>query len=283
MPATPFIKALELQRYKKLKLQLEEFNDTEVLWVKLGHCCRALGYIDQAIAAFEQSLHIGGNAMEAERVLAILRGEPVLKLANENNNPSITPFLLQDDFLSKSEIQCVWSVYKQHCSSMRESEVEGNLINPNHRKSKAINLKSNSNLSFFKNKVLDQLMKAYSVFQIPFPEDNKLSLELTSHADGGFFNIHNDIDPNNPVRLLSYVYYFHTQPKKFDGGELHLLDTSKSNLEYNHRLTCINPINNRLVIFPSYAFHRVCEVSLNSTDNIDARHTLNGWHLDLNR
>ena len=56
----------------------------------------------------------------------------------------------------------------------------------------------------------------------PFELD-ELELELVAHGDGAFFGRHIDIftgaDANiGQQRILSAVYYFHTQPKGFSGG-----------------------------------------------------------------
>ena len=49
--------------------------------------------------------------------------------------------------------------------------------------------------------------------------------QLAAHNDGAFYKVHIDTGPtgtNRATRLISAVYYFHNDPKGFDGGELRL-------------------------------------------------------------
>lgn len=277
----PFIKELELKRYTRLNFLLKSAPAQENLWIQLGHCCRSLGLLDEAIEAYKESL---STHREVQEPLKILTGEDYQRAQSSQGLGVLpAPFLLKDNFLSDNEVGKVWEIYKQNASSMNHSKIAGDIINTELRMSKVINLCSNKHVAFFKAKISSQLEQAYSYFQIPFPSRNELVIDLTSHGDEDFFDTHSDLNPANPIRQLSYVYYFHTLPKIFEGGELHLFDTDPFTQTHNSRSTCIQPIHNRLIIFPSYVYHRVCKISLDSNTPADCRHSLNGWHSDLNK
>lgn len=115
-----------------------------------------------------------------------------------------------------------------------------------------------------------------------------LELEIAAHGDGAFFHRHRDI-PLGPGRaplggdrsgtqdrLLSAVLYFHSEPKAFSGGALRLyriggdVDTEEDRVE-------IEPLNNSLLVFPSWATHEVCRVSCPGNRFEDHRFAVNAW------
>ena len=111
----------------------------------------------------------------------------------------------------------------------------------------------------------------------PF-EPSLVELELAAHNHGSHFTIHSDTyrsdQPAIGDRMLSAVYYFHEEPKRFTGGALRL-----------HRLGAqagdagldIGPDHNRLVVFPSWWPHEVLRVSCERRRFEDSRFSLNCW------
>ena len=96
--------------------------------------------------------------------------------------------------------------------------------------------------------------------------------QITAHGNGDYFKIHTDKNDRHCLdRVISYVYYFHTQPKGFEGGELALY----SDREKRDRVL-ITPDNNTLVCFSSMTWHEVLPV-VGGTAFKDARFTVNGW------
>ena len=83
--------------------------------------------------------------------------------------------------------------------------------------------------------------------------------------------------------MLSYVYYFHQQPKAFTGGQLQLFDTNTKLNTASTTMTTIEPIHNSLIVFPSNYYHQVCTVNMPNHDRIWGRHTINGWLVDAEK
>lgn len=115
------------------------------------------------------------------------------------------------------------------------------------------------------------------------PENFKLDTQLTAHNDGDYFRIHADFGSAYTLnRILTYVYYFHKEPRAFTGGSIRLYD---SHIEGSVRhaaetYTDIEPENNSILFFPSYVLHEVLPISCPSPAFADRRFTLNGWILD---
>jgi len=109
---------------------------------------------------------------------------------------------------------------------------------------------------------------------------SQVEMQLTAHNDGCFYKIHNDSgSPETDTRVISYVYYFHKQPKNFSGGNLRLYATEwNNNYALNEReFIDIEPHNNSIVFFDSRCKHEVMPVSCPSRRFEDGRFTLNGW------
>ena len=104
--------------------------------------------------------------------------------------------------------------------------------------------------------------------------------QLTAGNDGHYYRLHNDSGhgETNP-RRLSCVYYFFRDPKAFEGGELRLYDTERQGEETRPSKTfrAIEPVSNRLVVFPSDAFHEVRPVSCLSGAFADSRFAVTTW------
>jgi tetratricopeptide (TPR) repeat protein len=99
--------------------------------------------------------------------------------------------------------------------------------------------------------------------------DDKPSIEvkLTAHHHGGFFKIHHDGFELYPgvERVISWVYYFHQEPKSYRGGDLVLFDSDRDESDHQFVLsdyTRYIPKNNQVVFFPSEFYHGVTPVHL---------------------
>jgi SM-20-related protein len=89
--------------------------------------------------------------------------------------------------------------------------------------------------------------------------------QLTASGNGDYFKIHTDSSPITSSRIISYVYYFHSTPKPFTGGELRLYE-NRDALKFKE----IEPKNNSLILFKSDCWHEVMPVK-NSGNFADSR------------
>ena len=107
-----------------------------------------------------------------------------------------------------------------------------------------------------------------------------IEVQMTATGDGEFFRMHSD-DGSEPVssRALTFVYYYHTEPKPFTGGELRLYGTEYRNghPEPNGSYRVVMPLQNQIVFFPSGTLHEVLQVDSPSQDFAGSRFTVNGW------
>src|SRR5690348_5401353 len=116
---------------------------------------------------------------------------------------------------------------------------------------------------------------------VPPPLPDSLEVGLAAHGDGAFYRPHVDLvignDVNNPTaeagRVLSAVYYFHAEPKRFSGGELRLF-----RLGSDSDFVDIEPLQNSLIAFHSWMRHEVRPVMVPGGDFRDYRFAINCWY-----
>lgn len=134
----------------------------------------------------------------------------------------------------------------------------------------------------FARALADAFRRARPQLGLPPLTVREVELQASVYLDGGFYQPHRDIGPNN-TRRVTWVYYLHRAPKRFSGGELILYDTDLEHdgcYDSNASQRC-EPVDNQLIFFPSEYFHEVCATYCPSGDFADARFTLNGWfHTD---
>jgi len=113
----------------------------------------------------------------------------------------------------------------------------------------------------------------------PFPI-SRIETQATASNHGDFFHCHSDNGAEAvAAREITFVYFFHREPKQFSGGELRIYDSRRENDNYvptaNYRT--IVPEQNQLVLFASGLSHEITPVDCPSGQFADSRFTVNGW------
>jgi hypothetical protein len=109
---------------------------------------------------------------------------------------------------------------------------------------------------------------------------SRVEMQITASNDGDFFHWHCDNTGEAIVsREITFVYFFHREPKTFRGGELRIYDSQWENGMYrptqNYRT--IVPQQNQVVLFASALAHEITPVECPSRAFADSRFTVNGW------
>jgi 2OG-Fe(II) oxygenase superfamily len=93
---------------------------------------------------------------------------------------------------------------------------------------------------------------------------------VSRYGNCDFYKKHQDTRRDHiTYRLVTLVYYVNTIPEQFTGGSL-LFGSGEQKLR-------IEPRHNRVVVFPSFTFHEVENVRLNSERWEDGRFSINYW------
>lgn len=111
----------------------------------------------------------------------------------------------------------------------------------------------------------------------PF-EMSDIELEMVAYNDRAHFALHSDTytrdQKSRGDRMLSAIYYFHRQPKRFDGGclRVHRIGAQPGDAGVD-----IPPDDNSLVVFPAWGPHEVLPVMCRSKLFADSRFAINCW------
>jgi Rps23 Pro-64 3,4-dihydroxylase Tpa1-like proline 4-hydroxylase len=104
-----------------------------------------------------------------------------------------------------------------------------------------------------------------------------IDIQLVAHGEGAFYSRHIDTitqSDRRQTRVLSAVYYFHRQPRAFEGGALRLYAIGDPQFR---SFIDISPEHNTLLVFPSWALHAVMPVQCESQRFADSRFAINIW------
>lgn len=191
------------------------------------------------------------------------------------------------DFLTKRDLRGLTRYVLQHESDFTPSTVishEGpdSASDPSYRKSMVL-----YNLGEYTSLIQDRLLTLLpevltACNREAFPISH-VDIQVTASNDGDFFKVHQDNSSADPVdisrREISFVYYFHSEPKAFTGGQLKLYNSQDGKVQQAKKRTTqtITPRQNALVLFPSSYDHEVLPVRCPSRKFVNSRFTVNGW------
>jgi SM-20-related protein len=133
---------------------------------------------------------------------------------------------------------------------------------------------------FFKSQVEQALPSALEELHLPVRKAQRISLQITSTGDGGFYKPHTDNSPHDRNRrLLSFVFFCNQRCGSFQGGELRIYDTQSHDSMWDSevKVHVIAPEQNRIIFFRSDYVHEISPVICPSNELKDTRLTLNGW------
>lgn len=105
-----------------------------------------------------------------------------------------------------------------------------------------------------------------------------LEMELAAHGDGAFFCRHTDVRRDilgaGSSRHVSAVLYFHSMPRRFEGGTLRVYGAGQDG---ENCWEDIEPRHGSVIFFPSGLWHEVLPVHAPNVPFEHQRFALNVW------
>jgi Rps23 Pro-64 3,4-dihydroxylase Tpa1-like proline 4-hydroxylase len=222
-----------------------------------------------------QAVNLGPRAavMQAESNVAVL------------DLPATLPgrCIVLDEFLAPAELEALMAYTMASEGQFQVSEVIspdlGGAVDFEYRRSRIL-----QDLGVHRDVVLNRIQAFLPrVFEQlggePFPV-SRIEAQITASNDGDFFRWHNDNGQGEiATREITFVYFFHREPKQFQGGELRLYDSRWDEGIYRPQETyrSIVPQQNQAILFLSSLAHEITAVECPSKAFADSRFTLNGW------
>lgn len=193
------------------------------------------------------------------------------------------PVLVLEEFLAPQELDRLAQYVQAHESDFVLSEVvapgaAATTVDFEHRKSRVL-FELGEHEDVISGRILSYLPRILPAVSLePFPIA-RVEAQITASNHGDFFRPHEDNgDPPLRTRELTFVYFFHREPKAFLGGELRIYDPRATNGGSAVRACrVIVPQQNQIVFFPSHLLHEITPVNCASRAFADSRFTLNGW------
>jgi SM-20-related protein len=194
------------------------------------------------------------------------------------------PCVVLDEFLTSSELNVLIGYVLAHEMQFEVSEVlspgaTGNAVDYEHRRSRVL-MDLGGHEKMISDRLLTCLPRIIQKWgRDPFPV-SRIEAQATASNHGDFFHCHCDNGAEAvAAREVTFVYFFHREPKQFSGGELRIYDSRRDNNHYaptaNYRT--IVPEQNQLVLFASGLSHEITPVECMSGKFADSRFTVNGW------
>ncbi len=189
-----------------------------------------------------------------------------------------------DEFLAPQELVQLTRFTLEREAEFQASEVlsptaENGLVNYDHRRSRVLTeLGEHQDVMLERIKavlpsVLEKLgMKEFNI--------SAVEAQITASGDEDFFHFHSDNGADHvSSRHLTFVYFFHREPRQFEGGELRIHDAALEGDQYVSQgsYQTVIPQQNQIVFFPCELMHEVTAVKCATGLFADSRFTLNGW------
>jgi SM-20-related protein len=203
------------------------------------------------------------------------------------DRPEVLPgkCVLLDEFLAPQELDELTRFTLEHEADFIASEVispaadGGGIVNYEHRRSHVLmDLAQHQDLVLERIKaVLPQVLQRLGMEEFSIAE---VEVQVTASNDGDFFRFHSDNGSDRVLsRYLTFVYFFHHEPRQFEGGELRIHDArlEEGNYVSEGSYQTIVPQQNQIVFFPCELLHEITPVNCPSGRFADSRFTLNGW------
>ena len=200
--------------------------------------------------------------------------------------PAVLPAkcVVLDEFLAPQELDELTRFTLEHEVDFSASEVisptaDGGVINYEHRRSRVLmDLAQHQEVMLERIKsVLPQVLRTLGMEEFSI---EGVELQVTASNDGDFFHFHSDNGSDRVAnRYLTFVYFFHREPRQFEGGELRIHDARLEEGSYvsEGSYQTIVPQQNQIVFFPCELLHEITPVNCASQLFADGRFTLNGW------
>jgi SM-20-related protein len=188
-----------------------------------------------------------------------------------------SPYLLLENFLAPEQHRELLDYVAREQGRFADSKVSTN--DPDYRRSKIL-FDFPEFADLVRRKVAGAMPRVLSALGMQSFPVGDIEAQMTAHNDGNYFRLHNDSgSPDTASRALTYVYYFHNEPKRYGGGAFRLYDSVIADGRYGcgSHACDIEPTNNSVLFFASHCHHEVLPVRVPTGRFEDGRFTINGW------
>lgn len=219
-----------------------------------------------------------GGTSRAHRVSA----ENVAVMEPEEQLPANC--VIFEEFLIPADLDALTRYTLEHEADFRISQVlspgvKGGQVDHEHRRSRVLS-EPGEIIQTLLNRVKACLPRVLPKLGAPPFTVAGDEAQITASNHGDFFRWHSDNGQAEIAsREITFVYFFHREPKRFQGGELRIYDSQRREGVYvpSGDYRAVVPRQNQIVFFRSSLAHEITPVECPSGEFGDSRFTVNGW------
>ncbi len=194
------------------------------------------------------------------------------------------PFLILDDFLDRETLSALLDYTLAHQGRFsRSGVIDGktltSVVDPEYRRSLCLD-DLGPHHEMFTTRIASMAPRIADELRRGTVSANYIEATVVASNDGEFFKRHADnACDGTRIREITFVYYFHREPKGFSGGQLRIYTSFVRAIMTRSpiRTETIAPLQNRIVFFPSCMMHEVLPVCCPSHAFADSRFSITGW------
>jgi len=241
----------------QLRSQVNSQPNNQVLRQRLADSLRKQGCIQEALVEYKKLLCHQGMSNDVQRVIEALSGQLNTTAYSQRFNPA--PIVIIDHFLDDQNVQGAFELMKSNQNNLlqasvdtRQSEYDG--YNSSRRSTQELR-GYNALKDRFREKVIGLLNNSLEPFWASVTQVSSIEVKFRAYRNHDFFEIHHD-GGTKQNRLISFTWFFHSEPIRFRGGELVLFDTdTDKNTFHTKAYTRVIPKRNSIIFFPSNYYH----------------------------
>ncbi|HKS71893.1 MAG TPA: 2OG-Fe(II) oxygenase [Terriglobales bacterium] len=189
-----------------------------------------------------------------------------------------------DEFLVPAQLEALMAYTQAHERDFEVSEVlspgvKGGAVDHEQRRSRVM-AEPGAEIDPLLDRVKACLPRVLSKLGLESFAIAHTEAQITASNHGDFFRWHSDnAQEEIATREITFVYFFHREPRKFHGGELRIYDSLPVNGTYlpTTSYRAVVPRQNQIVFFRSSLAHEITPVECPTGAFGDSRFTVNGW------
>jgi SM-20-related protein len=217
-----------------------------------------------------------GSLFFAASDLIALSTNPPISIDLTIDNPDIQfSHVVKDNYLSKGLLASLLKFVEGHAEEF-ETFARAKRGGRKSRRSLILNELGDFK-DMFCERVRSDLPAVLEKLQIPDFPISGIDCQIAAYHNDHYFKRHCDSGYVTP-RIVTFVYYFHNEPRSFEGGSLRLYNGKLENGVYTCGKTAVDldPTNNAMLFFPSACYHEVLPIKCSSGEFRDGRFAVAG-------
>ena len=257
-----------------------DVRNGQVLW-RLADIHRMQGNLDAARDLYRRLSESGPDRLKASCLSALLDGRGLPEVPPHGTCPA--PFVRVKDFLTAQECDRLFALALARRERFGAARVlsnaeEGPRVKPESRITLELKPGARRDVRlWFLPRLERAIPEILARLRLEDPGRYRITMNVRVYPAGGFYTVHRD----NSVasyrdRVLSFICFFHPEPRRFSGGDFLLYDSNQGGGHPVPAFSRIEPFRGGIVFFMSEDWHQVTPVECDSDDFGAGRFVLNG-------